>query len=583
VRPTLPQHDTATEARAAQLAESRQTYRYDYSWPKGVATAAELPRSENYSPSYVLHSAGVYARIGANLAAVTIDGFEAGGLANEVETEVEALSSDNLRDRLFKKPQALGARIPKTRPKTWDEFEKLFRVWQTPDVVAFYHRTPADLDLAFAWQRVAGVNPMVLARCPRVPDHLAVTDALYARVMGGGDTLAAATAEGRLYLADYALLDGIATGTTDGVQKYLAAPLALFAVDRATQQLRPVAIQVGQTPATDAVFTPADGWRWRMAQTLVQIADANHHEGFAHLGRTHLVMEAVKLAFERNLARSHPLYPLLEAHTETTLAINESAKTSLIAPGGTVDRCFAPAIEAFAAAVKTAVDTYPIRTATPLHDLEARGLDDLVALPTHPYRDDVRIVWSAVERFVGEYVGLYYTSDDDVRGDTELQAFVRELGADDGGRLKDVPEVNTVADVAALIAKLVFIAGPGHSCVNYPQFPYMGFVTNMPGASYCPPPTADTPDSEDAYVKMLPSWDIAVEDTTMIYLLSEVQVTTLGDYGPLRFRDLRVIPVVERFKHQLREIEAAIDDRDRSRLISYPFLRPSRILQSISI
>ena len=406
--------------------------------------------------------------------------------------------------------------------------------------------------------------------------------------MGEGDSLEAARKEGRLFLADYALLDGVPTGTTRDLPKYIAAPIALFAVDRSARpgspgRLRPVCVQLGQTPGDAApIYAPGDGWRWRMAMQLVQSADSNLHEGIYHLGRTHLVMEAVKLCMERQLDVAHPLYKLLHPHLETTLAINHSAKTSLIAPGGTVDHCFAPTIEAFAGVVKKALDTYPIATATPEHDLEARGLADAELLE-HPYRDDVRPVWKAVEAYVGEYVDLYYPSSEAVAGDAELQAFARELSAQEGGRLVDVPVPQSVDELKALITKLVFIAGPGHSCVNFPQWPFMGFASNMTGASFGELPTAATPDEEAVYTKMLPPHHIAMEGVLMVYFLSHMRPTKLGHYPPFHFRDRKAGAAVHRFQKALKEVEAEIDARDGSRLMSYPFLKPSLILQSISI
>ncbi len=138
----------------------------------------------------------------------------------------------------------------------------MFQIWPKPPIVDWFHKTPRDLDRAFAWQRVAGVNPMNLARCARVPANLAVDEALYQRVMPG-DSLARATAEGRLYIADYAAFDGLEAGSTDGIQKYISAPIALFAVDLSTGELLPVAIQCGQAPSkANPVVCPGERWRW---------------------------------------------------------------------------------------------------------------------------------------------------------------------------------------------------------------------------------------------------------------------------------------------------------------------------------
>ena len=84
-------------------------------------------------------------------------------------------------------------------------------------------------------------------------------------------------------------------------------------------RLRSVCIQNGQDPSIYPVVTPRDGWHWRMANQCVQVADANHHESHAHLGRTHFVMEVATLAMKRELGPTHPVAVLLEPHTATTM------------------------------------------------------------------------------------------------------------------------------------------------------------------------------------------------------------------------------------------------------------------------
>ncbi|MFK7986069.1 MAG: lipoxygenase family protein [Sandaracinaceae bacterium] len=582
---SLPQHDDDTTARANQLAESRQTYRYAYDWPVGVATAVELPEADHYPLSYIAHSAGVYAKIAANLAAMAVEGVEHGALVKMIgERIATGIHPREFAKNVLSTPAELAKLLPHRFPPSVEAYEAFFAMWDAPPVVDFYHRTPADLSDAFAWQRVGGVNPMVLARCAAVPAHFPVTDAHLQATLGSDDSLAAAAAEHRLYLADYAALDGVATGVTDGLKKYMSAPLALFAVERGTGTLRAIAIQAEQVPSPkNPVVTPADGWAWRTAMTLVQVADASHHEGVAHLSRTHMVMEAVKLAMERQLAARHPLYKLLEAHLEVTLAINHSAKTSLIAPDGTVDHCFAPTIEAFSEIVKGAISTYSITDAIPRVDFAARGLDNTEALPTHPYRDDSLPIWDALSRFLTGYVDVYYEDDAAVGADTELAAFVRELGADDGGRLHDVPEVHTRHDLAELLTRIVFIAGPGHSAVNFPQFPFMGFVSNMPGATYKPVDGASWPADDASLAAILPPYRTTLEAVTMVYFLSNCRTSKLGHYGPLHFLNRQVRKLVDAFQDELEAIEADIVVRDATRLMPYPYLRPSQVLQSISI
>src|SRR5207253_9559513 len=52
-------------------------------------------------------------------------------------------------------------------------------------------------------------------------------------------------------------------------------------------------------------------------------------------------------------------------------------------------------------------------------------------------------LFDVVSAWVTDYVRVYYVDDASVAGDVELQAFVAELGAEDGGRLVGVPEVRS--------------------------------------------------------------------------------------------------------------------------------------------
>ena len=76
---------------------------------------------------------------------------------------------------------------------------------------------------------------------------------------------------------------------------------------------------------------------------------------------------------------------------------------------------------------------------------------------------------------------------------------------------------------------------------------------------------------------------IVVGSVTMVYLLSSVRDSTLGHDAPGAFSDPRVLPVVARFNARLREVERESTARDATRYLSYPYLHPSQILQSISI
>ncbi len=570
---TLPQHDRDPEARNRELESARQTYRYQYDWPPGVATAAEVPRADNYSLSYIAHLAPVMVELFRNAMGMAGHAVARKALEELVEAEIATLQGiDRTRfgQYMFEVHQRIAEHITSKQVDDPQEFGDLFS--RIEPVPCWRNWTT---DATFAWQRIAGVNPMLLRRIDEIPDHVAITGDVVSK---SGHSLQAALKEGRAFACDYAVLDGAQCGATNERRKYLYAPYALFIAAGGT--LHPVAIQRGQTPDT-GVFTPIDGEEWALAKLAVQVADANYHEPMVHLGRTHMVMEAVALAAHRHFASSHPFYGLLLPHCAFTLPINHSAATSLIAPGGVIDHAFAGTIETSASLVRVALDHNPIRDANPVVDLAARGLMDTDVLPEHPYRDDALLVWRAIRDYAQAYVAYHYDSDADVVEDPELQAFVAELSSPEGGRLVGVDPVTNVDGLAQLVATLIWTATGQHSAVNFTQFPYMGAIPNIAGAFWNPWPCEDG--STPPLTEVLPPMNMALVQFNTVYQLSNLRVNYLGDYGMTHFLDPKVRGIVSDFQSALKTIETTISERDANRYLPYPHLLPSTIPNSIHI
>jgi len=585
VTPTLPQDAKDTEARRKALEVARDRYRYSYTYPPEVAWADEVPKGEGYTIPYLADYVMVEATLKANHVAADLEGLEEFSPADH-ERDTAHLRPEHLRERLFSVGASIAAKMKRTRFESVEEFERFFGIIERPAMLGLFTGSQSEQDRVFAWQRVAGANPMVMRGVDALPDKLPVTEAHFLAAMGEGDSLAAALAEGRAFVADYAHLDGLPAGENGDTPKFVFAPIALFVRPKTGRDaLCPVAIQCGQRPGDEfPVFTPADGVRWRMARTLVQMADGNDHETVQHLGRTHCVMEAVVLAFYRNVPPQHPLHVLMTPHFEYTLALNDAAQHSLIAPGGGVDHVLAMTLEASVELTGKALTEFRLDEASPDQELAARGVADTEGLPSYPYRDDGLAVWGAITKYVTEYLALYYPDEASVAGDVEMQAFFRELGARDGGRLGGVPDaIETRAQLGELLSTIVWIASAQHSALNYAQFPFMGMIPNLPGAAYAAAPTASTPDEEASLVALLPPVDVATEHFTLAYQLSSFRRNYLGEYPLLHFKHRAAKKVADAFKRHLEDVELLVGTRDGARLVTYPFMKPSMIAASIHI
>lgn len=468
---------------------------------------------------------------------------------------------------------------------------KLFGVYGRPTDLADYQRQfrtlplpwPAGVyqtDEVFAQMRVAGPNPLVIRR--------ASADDL--RGLALGDRAASiedAARRGALFVADYGVLAGLQPGTNPA-PKYVFAPRAFFEVPAAGKRsLHPVVIQ---TASGGAVVFPGDGTPWEIAKIIVNMADGNYHELISHLGLTHLLTEPFVITTHRQLDPRHPVYVLLAPHFAGTLFINYAAQTTLITDGGAVDQLLTGTIESSRQLSASAVQAVRYNASFLPLALAARGVDDALALPDYPYRDDGLALWHAIHAWVTAYLQIYYPTPADVTGDYELQAWVVELASKQGGSIQDIgegvvdgkPRIESAAYLARLLTQVIFTASVQHAAVNFPQRTIMSYTPAMPLAAYAPfPAPAGAPATQ--VLDMLPPLQMGLLQQAVGTVLGGVQYTTLGQYGG-ELATLQVADALSAFQRALQTIEIDIQRRtalgERTR---YTTLLPSLIPQSINI
>ncbi len=448
-------------------------------------------------------------------------------------------------------------------------------------------------DEAFAALRVAGPNAGILQRATLADLSLLLpSDELFQRITGEtGWTRQQAVEAGHFYLVDYKALAQLVPGTTPQ-QKYVFAPRALFYVPRLGRgrgSLRPVSIQIGQD-ASSPLFYPDGGLAWTLAKTCVNIADGNYHELISHLGLTHLLTEPFVLATERQLDPQHPLYVLLTPHFAGTLFINYSAQTSLITPGGPVDKLLSGTIESSNQVAANAVKAVRYNESFFPEKLARQGIGSPEQLPDYPYRDDALALWNAIHGWVSDYTALYYSGDADVVGDYELQAWVQELVS--AGHLQDIGEaepgktpcLSTLGYLNKLLTQVIFTASVEHAAVNFPQRTAMSFTPAIPLAGYAAfPGSASSGAEATQLLDLLPPLNQAILQQAVLAGLGNVYHTVLGQYGG-QLSDPRALLVLGKFQRTLQSIEKHIQAANTvgGRTL-YTTLLPSAIPQSINI
>lgn len=354
-------------------------------------------------------------------------------------------------------------------------------------------------DLAFAEQRLAGAAPRLLARIDHLPEHLDLQDPELRA------SLTQAGFEGRLFLADYALLRDLPGGGQQQHSRFVHAPLALFTWEPdpdATRDappsqrgaLRPAAIQLGQEPGRDDLFTPRDGPRWLLARTLVQSADHLLAVVSEQIGRIFLGMEPFALTSARQLSPSHPVRRLLRPHLRDLIARSHYARDVLLVEGGPIERLYGPTLAGSLELIRRSAAAADHAETLP-RALERLGRHpDL--LPHDPWRDDGLLLWSALHEFVGAFLRWAYPSDAKLAADAQLRAWLDELRSPAGGRLVGTPTEPERAPIVDLLTHVIFTLGPVHHALSRGLSDYGTYVPNYPAAIYSPPPAGPVGERE---------------------------------------------------------------------------------------
>ncbi|CAL4985695.1 unnamed protein product [Urochloa decumbens] len=460
-------------------------------------------------------------------------------------------------------------------------------------------------DEEFGRETLAGVNPVIIKRLTEFPvkstldpsqygDHTSkITEAHIQRNLEGY-TVQNALKNNKLFILDYhdhfmPYLDQI--NKMEGNFIY-ASRTVLFLKGDGT--LKPVAIELslphpdGQQHGADSkVYTSAhtgvDGHIWQLAKAYACVNDSAWHQLISHWLNTHAVIEPFVIATNRQLSVVHPVHKLLSPHYRDTLNINALARQTLINAGGIFELTLFPGKHA----MKISSDVYKSwnfnEQALPA-DLVKRG----VAVPDqsspygvrllikdYPYAVDGLVIWWAIERWVKEYLDIYYNSDDELQRDVELQAWWKEVREEAHGDLKDRDwwyKIDTVQQLARTCTTIIWVASALHAAVNFGQYPYAGYPANRPTMSRRPMPEpgseeyaqlqAGQEEADRVYIRTFTSMFQTILCISLIEILSKhsSDEVYLGQRVEMDrwTSDAKALDAFKRFRSRLFEIENRI-------------------------
>ncbi|XP_061693848.1 polyunsaturated fatty acid 5-lipoxygenase-like isoform X3 [Syngnathoides biaculeatus] len=468
------------------------------------------------------------------------------------------------------------------------DFKKIFlKIKSTASEYVMQHWKE---DLIFSHQFMNGCNPVLIQKIGKIPDKFPVTNEMVAGSLERDLTLEQEVKAGNIYMVDYEVLDGIkANGTDPRTPQYMTAPICLL-YKNTQNEILPIAIQLGQTPGEDnPIFLPTDGeYDWLLAKIWVRSSDFQHHQTITHLLRTHLISEMFAVAMFRQLPAVHPVFKLLIPHVRFTIAINTKAREQLICERGLFDKANATGGGAHVALIQKTMKTLTFRSLCFPDMMKARGVDSEQELPCYFYRDDGYKVWEATRSFVSDVINIYYSGDEKVRGDEEIQAFIKDVcdyGMKDFKHSGFPRSLQSREELIEYLTVIVFTASAQHAAVNFGQYDWYSWIPNAPSTMRKPPPNRKGLANMSLIMASLPdrgrsSWHLGA-----VWALSQYQKNELylGTYPDEHFLEKPVKASMEKFKKDLAEISGDIRKRNRERKLPYCGLSPDKIPNSVAV
>jgi Lipoxygenase len=294
------------------------------------------------------------------------------------------------------------------------------------------------------------------------------------------DEMQALQAAGNLYVIDMTFFAKVPVSTVDGLPRF--TPATLTFLRREDGDVVPFAIRVsGSNGAGTQHFVPSDpAWLYALQAAKTSITVWGIWIG--HVYHWHIVTAAMVMTMFQTLGASHIIRQLFGRQSDYLIGFDQFLLLDWsIAPPTSLGTSaqFLQMLDAFAAG-------RPFFADDPKATLERLGLrkEDFTK---HADWDEYPVVrylleiWDASERYVGAVIDANYATDEQVKSDTALQAWIAASGDPEQGNVAGLLPMETKAALKAVMTSLIFrITAHGASRLNQAANPYLTYVANFP-------------------------------------------------------------------------------------------------------
>lgn len=253
----------------------------------------------------------------------------------------------------------------------------------------------------------------------------------------------------------------------------------LFDPDSATRQLRATRIESDELGAIE----PGDEG-WERAATLAVCAATTHLALTRHFNYVHLISgDHWDVATRNRLAADHPLYRLVWPHIFNSFYTNYGVTRVQLLPDGDYVNMFSFTHDGLLELFDDMYERYDIAITDPAADWTRRNLGTAEPFE-HPSHDNLVDLFEVMHRHARRYLDLYYSTDDVLRADPAVGAWLAELGGLVPNGLGAVERELTIGNLARLIAGYIYEGNTIHDLAGTTLWDYQLWAASNPTRLY---------------------------------------------------------------------------------------------------
>lgn len=374
----------------------------------------------------------------------------------------------------------------------------------------------------------------------------------------------------RVYVADFSTV-GEFTDESRNATKYTPSVRGFFCFNNVRSTFLPLAIEYSESKL---MLTKNDTHEdWTLAKMALDVAELNH-QMMQHQVQVHKLMIPIQVEVIRAIDSKHPVYALLEYHFGPNFAIENRSRATLFCKNSSFDQTFGFGASGALRLAKM-VQNYTRVDENFRDEMERRGLTNL---PSHRLIASGVDFYRAFREFVRSYLEAFYTSEDEIQNDPELQNWAQQTTKLEF--LRGFPDKFTgFEDLTKLLTHLVFQSTVRHQMMHGPStWDSIGapFVTPALWNKRLPSERGSGVDPLDYAMpsELLPTlFEFAASAARPV----QAQLSLLHAYNVTPFvNENRLAAPIARF-HQAMQFLEEREDADESSKLMNSYVRPSQV------